>query len=86
MTEHATRLIDNKTLSPLGLASLANNLENVSLPRRIASKTPKIDIIKSLIAIFGAFIAVLVAPVRDMEIPNKNAKRPKKGRHEQKEM
>ena len=78
MTEHATRLIDNKTLSPLGLASLANNLENVSLPRRIASNTPKIDIIKSLIAIFGAFIAVLVAPVRDMEIPNKNAKRPKK--------
>ena len=51
-----------------------------------AITAPNIDIAKSLIAMFGMFIRVFVTPTRNTEMPNKNAKRPKKGRHEQRVM
>jgi hypothetical protein len=43
-----------------------------------AITAPNIDIAKSLIAMFGMFIRVFVTPTRNTEMPNKNAKRPKK--------
>ena len=62
----------------LGPESSANNWENNLVLSSAAITAPNIDIAKSLIAMFGMFIRVFVTPTRNTEMPNKNAKRPKK--------
>ena len=78
MDEQTIKLVKSKKLSPLGPESRLNNLENKLLLRRVAIATPKADIAKSLIAIFGVLMRVFTVPTRNKETPNKNAKRLKK--------
>ena len=72
------KLIENNSLSPLGVESLCINPANFFLLRTVETSKPNADIARSLIAKSGKSYTVFPIPARNNKRPKINEKSPNK--------